>query len=91
MGPDDSEWYNKSFTITPDGCIGGRQQTAEDVMSKRLFVQFTDAVVSRRHFHIDFFDNDYYLRDLGSQGGCFVMVDKKKELHFSINQNFTKS
>ena len=90
VGPDDSDWYNKSFTVTPDGCIGGRQQTAQDVMSNRLFVQFTDSVVSRRHFHIDFFDNDYYLRDLGSQGGCFVMVDKKKELHPGIIIMFGK-
>ena len=79
LGPNESEWNNRSFKVTESGCIGGRRRptvTAENQQNRLNFIQFTEATVSRRHFEI-WYDKDveeFRIRDLGSAGGTFVRI-----------------
>jgi len=45
-----------------------------------VFVQFTDATVSRRHFEVSYLKKEkhFALRDLGSAGGTFVRIPPRK-------------
>mmetsp|Transcript_4742 Transcript_4742/g.7201 ORF Transcript_4742/g.7201 Transcript_4742/m.7201 type:complete len:565 (+) Transcript_4742:214-1908(+) len=86
LGPNESEWNNRSFKVTESGCIGGRRRptvTAEkqnDRLKQLHFIQFTEATVSRRHFEICYDKNveEFRIRDLGSAGGTFVRIPPGK-------------
>ena len=86
VGPPDSEWYERYFNVGRQGCVGGRQTAyADESLSRKEVVLFTDLIVSRKHFEISYLrsESKYGIRDLGSAGGTFVrLMPGEKKLLF---------
>jgi len=82
LGPAESDWNEQVFTVSSSGCIGGRK-VPDNPLERRDFVLFEESTVSRRHFQIsmDQAQQAYFVRDLGSSGGCYIRIFKKKELY----------
>jgi pSer/pThr/pTyr-binding forkhead associated (FHA) protein len=80
LGPAESEWNEQVFTVSSSGCIGGRK-LPEDLVQRRDFIIFKEATISRSHFQISLDNGAYCVRDLGSAGGCFIRIFKRKELY----------
>jgi hypothetical protein len=82
LGPPESDWNQRNFQVTPNGCLGGRKMPEN---LEKEFIVFKDTTVSRRHFEISYDASRaiYGLRDLGSAGGSFVRIlfGMKKILH----------
>lgn len=82
LGPPESDWNQRNFQVTPNGCLGGRKMPEN---LDKEFIVFKDTTVSRRHFEISYDSTRavYALRDLGSAGGSFVRIPfgVKKVLH----------
>lgn len=86
LGPPESDWNNKSFQVTSNGCLGGRKQT-DDKSKQQEFILFKDSAVSRTHFEIIIVEyGKYGIRDLGSAGGTFIRIpfNQRKELQPGI-------
>ena len=76
LGPPETDWNNRSFTVSRQGCIGGRKRP-EDGRSGADFISFaTDATVSRNHFEIAYAApaGHFTVTDLGSASGTFLRV-----------------
>jgi len=77
LGPAETDWMGRTFRVTVNGVLGGRRRPNENTSpSRRDFVQFMDATVSRKHFDIQYDHNRslFALRDLGSAGGTFIRI-----------------
>jgi pSer/pThr/pTyr-binding forkhead associated (FHA) protein len=86
LGPVESDWNGCTFTVSSSGCLGGRKMP-DDALERRDFVLFRESTISRRHFQISLQNvnnsngGDYSVRDLGSVGGCYLRIFKRKELY----------
>ena len=80
LGPAESDWHDQVFTVSPSGCVGGRR-IPDDMLARRDFFLFKESTISRKHFEIVFHHNEYFVRDLGSAGGSYIRIFKRKELY----------
>lgn len=78
--PENTEWMNQSFHVSPRGLIGGRKITREENNVKsnkngRDVVVFSDSNVSRDHFEVKMVSpGAYAIRDLGSTCGTYMRI-----------------
>lgn len=91
LGPNDSDWNNRSFRVTEsEGCIGGRRRGCLNDPHITNFVFFNEVTVSRIHFEIryDKKRGSFFIRDLGSAVGTFVRMKQKHGLELNLGAMF---